>query len=71
MSKFIYDRYIVKLPGDMFERIEDYAEQAITEAKERTKLYCVPAEWRAVLISGNNGDHELTFRVTRKRNRSK
>lgn len=68
-SKFQYDYYAVAIPGDLADDMETLADQAITEARERTKLYCSPAVWTATHISGEIGDHEVTFRVSRKRNR--
>lgn len=68
-SKFVYDYYTVSVPGDLADTVEALAEQAITEAKERAKLYCVPAVWTAERIGGDVGDFEVRFRVCRKRNR--
>lgn len=68
MSKFRYDYYTVSIPGDLSDDMTVLADQAITEAKERAKLYVMPATWTATRISGEIGDHEVTFKVSRKRN---
>jgi len=67
--KIIRDYYTVKVkvPGDMSDRLEDLADQAIAEARERARLYCLPAEWKATRIAGDVGDTEVTFRVCRRR----
>ena len=70
MSRFVYDYYEVSLPGDIFDgedALERLANLAIDEARERAKLYCIPAEWTAERISGEVGDFEVTFKVRRKR----
>lgn len=69
MSKFQYDYYDVCVPGDLSDDMKVLGNQAITEAEQRTKLYCVPAVWTATRISGEIGDFEVKFRVCRKRNR--
>jgi len=68
-KRFQYDYYTVSIPGDLSDDMTVLADQAITEAKERAKLYCVPATWTAQRISGEIGSFEVVFRVTRKRNR--
>ena len=73
MAKFTYDYYTIHVPGDMFvgERaLESTADVAIDEARERARLYCIPAEWTATLVSGELGDWEMVFKVRRKRMRS-
>jgi hypothetical protein len=73
---FVYDYYTVSIPGDMFigdsseDQLKQMAQQAITEAKERTKLYSLPSEWTATLVSGEPGDFEVVFKVRRKRSKS-
>lgn len=67
MTKYSYDYYEVKIPGDMSDEMGDLKEQAIVEARERSKLYVVPCEWEVKLVSGNVGDFEVTFMVRRKR----
>lgn len=68
-SLIIRDYYVVSIPGDLSDNMEDLASQAITEARERAKLYCVPAEWSATPISGEIGSFEVKFRVVRRRRR--
>jgi hypothetical protein len=68
-KRYVYDYYEVDVPGDLSDDMTVLAEQAITEARERTKLYCMPALWTATRISGEIGDYEVRFRVVRKRNR--
>lgn len=68
-KRYVYDYYEVDIPGDLSDDIKVLAEQAITEARERTKLYCMPAVWTATRISGEVGDWNVRFRVVRKRNR--
>jgi len=66
----VYDYYTVAIPGDVFDcedALERLADLAIDEARERARLYCIPAEWRATLLSGEVGDWEVKFRVCRKR----
>ncbi len=67
MSKFKYDYYTVAVPGDLHDNMEALADQAINEARERAKLYAMPAVWTARHISGEVGDFEVKFRVCRKR----
>ena len=57
--------YTINLPGDLADTIEELAQHAITEARERARLYCMPCEWRSKHIAGEVGDWEVTFRVTR------
>lgn len=64
-----YDYYTVAVPGDLADNMEALAEQAITEARERAKLYVMPATWTATHISGEVGDFEVKFRVRRARNK--
>ena len=71
-SKCVYDYYEIAVPGDAFDgddAIQQLGSLAIDEARERAKLYCVPAEWTSKLISGEAGDFECVFQVVRKRNR--
>ena len=73
MSRFVYDYYEISIPGDVYDgedAMERLADLAIDEARERAKLYCIPAEWTAERISGEVGDWEVKFRVRRKRNRT-
>ena len=62
-----YDYYTIDVPGDCADTIEELGGIAINEARERARLYCIPALWTARLISGAVGDWEVTFRVSRKR----
>lgn len=65
--KIVRDYYLVKIPGDIGQSLEGLADLAINEARERAKLYCMPAEWQATHIAGELGDFEVIFRVRRKR----
>lgn len=70
--QFQYDYYEINLPGDLFDSsdTEAFASQAIDEARERAKLYCIPATWTATLIRGTLGESfEVTYKVCRKRSR--
>lgn len=70
MSKrFVYDYYFVDIPGDCSDEMTILAEMAIEEAKDKAKLYCVPAIWTSERISGEIGDFNVRFKVCRKRNR--
>jgi hypothetical protein len=69
MAATVRDYYTVSIPGDLSDNMRDILEQAIVEAKERTRLYCIPAEWTATRISGEIGDWEIVVRVRRRRNR--
>lgn len=62
-----YDYYMVDVPGDCADSIEDLAGIAIAEARERARLYCLPALWTATLVVGEVGDWVVRFRVCRKR----
>lgn len=69
-----YDYYEIEIPGDVFqgdsmeEQREGICQQAIDEARERAKLYCVPANWSAHIIKGEPGDTIVTVKVRRVRN---
>jgi hypothetical protein len=63
----IRDYYTVTIERD-FGTAEECAEQAIVEARERAKLYCMPANWVATLINDPDS-FELRFRVRRTRRR--
>jgi hypothetical protein len=69
VRKTVTDRYIVKVPGDAGPTMTYLLGLAITEARERARLYCMPCEWTAQRLNGDLGDHEVTFKVTRRRNR--
>ena len=62
------DYYTVSVPGDVYDTVEELADLAINEARERTRIYAMPAVWAAKLVKGQPGDFEVTFKVTRKRN---
>jgi hypothetical protein len=68
VSEIVIDRYSVSVPTDYAETEEELAEVAIDEARERTKLYCIPAEWKAFVVARG---YETTFLVTRRRRRTK
>lgn len=67
MRKYVYDYYLVDIPGDAFQSYADAQSQAITEARERTRLHCSPCEWWSETISGAIGDNNIVVKVTRKR----
>jgi hypothetical protein len=67
-SRCCYDYYTIAIPTDAFATKEEAGSHAIDEARERARLYCMPADWRAVLLS--EGGLDFVFRVSRKRNRS-
>jgi hypothetical protein len=68
LKRFRYDYYEIAIPGDCADTIEALANIAIDEARERTRLYCIPALWVSRWISGEIGDWIVRFRVIRKRN---
>jgi hypothetical protein len=68
-SRFVRNYYTVNVPGDAFGTLEEVTDYAINEARERAKLYCIPCEWTARVVSGELGDFEIEVRVCRKRNR--
>ena len=65
--KYVYDYYTITLPGDMFTDLKDFGDQAIDEARERAKLFCMQCDWVASHISGEPGDMEIAYKVTRRR----
>jgi hypothetical protein len=69
MSRFVYDYYDVEVPGDLSDDVEVLGQQAIDEARERARVYALPADWMVTLIKGEVGDFNVTFRVRRRRNR--
>jgi hypothetical protein len=71
VHKYLYDQYTIDVPGDCAETIQELGEIAINEARERARLYCMPANWTATRISGEVGDNNVRFKVVRKRNNSK
>jgi hypothetical protein len=66
---FCYDYYEVDVPGECADFMEDLGDIAINEARDRARLYCMPALWTAEPIAGDVGDFTVTFRVRRKRYR--
>ena len=66
-SDQVYDYYDVVVPGDCYDNLEDAGSMAIDIARERTKIYAMPANWESRLITGKVGDYEITFRVRRVR----
>jgi len=62
-----YDYYVVDVPGDCADSIDELGDVAIAEARERARLYCIPALWLARRISGDVGDWTVRFRVCRQR----
>lgn len=71
MDKFIYDTYKIKLPGDVFDKKEQFLDLAILEAREKATLFVVPCEWRAEFLAGEIGDFEVIIKVVRKRRNKK
>jgi len=67
--KIVYDYYIVDVPGDCDDTIKGLGDIAIIEARERARLYCIPATWTAKHIGGDVGNWFVRFRVCRMRNR--
>jgi len=69
---FQYDYYDVEVYSDCADSIEGLADLAITEARERARLYCIPAIWSARLLAGGleSGDFVTYFRVCRKRHKA-
>lgn len=61
------DYYTISVPGDCADSMQELGSIAINEARERAKLYCMPATWEAKHISGQLGDWEVSFRVVRTR----
>lgn len=62
-----YDYYTVDVPGDCADSLEELGSIAISEARERARLYCLPALWTAKRVAGGVGDWTVQFRVRRKR----
>ena len=67
MRRYKYDYYEVDVPGDCADSVEELGQIAITEAEDRTRLYCLPALWIATRVAGVVGDWTVQFRVCRKR----
>lgn len=68
MSRFAYDYYTVEVPADNYLcDIFSFEELAISQAEERVKLFCIPAEWSAEIIS--NEEDKIKCKVRRKRNK--
>lgn len=65
--KTVRDYYMVTVPGEVADDIDTLADIAISDARERTRLYAMPATWTATIISGEPGDYVVTFRVRRTR----
>ncbi len=65
----VRDYYVIDVPGDLSDDMDVILDQAITEAREKARLYCMPAEWTATRISGEIGDNSIMVRVRRKRNK--
>lgn len=63
------DLFIVSLPGDLFDSIDQLAHYAIDHARENAPDYVMPANWTAKHVSGEIGDNEVTFHVLRSSNR--
>lgn len=60
--------FTIRLPGDMFATLEEFAHYAIYQAREEAEDFVIPAAWRAEHVSGDVGDWEIEYRVTRESN---
>lgn len=60
--------FTIRLPGDLHEKMEDYFDSASNQAREEAEDYVIPAQWEVEHVSGNIGDWEMEFRVTRTSN---
>ena len=63
--KTIRNHYKVTVPGDCADTLKDLGSIAINEARERARLYCLPATWTAIHQKGNVGGWNVTFNVYR------
>lgn len=68
MRQFRYDYYVVSVPRDCADTIEELAQIAVSQAEENTRLYCIPCIWEAKLICGDLESTNVVFQVRRKRN---
>ena len=68
---FKYDYFMVTLPSDLIQDETTWAAQmcevAINEARESARIFAIPCEWQAELLSGSPDSFESVFRVRRKR----
>jgi len=55
----------ISVPGDLFPTIEELGQHAIYAAREEMDDYVIPANWHSILKSGDIGDFEVVFSVTR------
>ena len=62
-----YDYYRVEVPGDCADSIRELGAIAITEARERARVYAMPCDWTATHVSGDVGDFVVRFQVRRRR----
>lgn len=62
-KQLAHDYYRVDVPQE-FGTEEERGEQAIHEARERARLFCLPALWRVLRIEG---DALVVCRVRHKR----
>jgi hypothetical protein len=62
------DVYHIQVPGDLADTPQELCEHAITEARERARIYAMPANWEAEIEKGEVGDFEVTVKVIRWRN---
>ena len=74
LRKVVTDRYRVLVPEDAFHHPSDDEpdwelghELAINEARERTRLYCVPATWWAEVELRQPKGNLVAFCVFRRR----
>lgn len=68
---FKYDYFMITLPSDLIQVETDWAAQmcdvAINEARESARIFAIPCEWQAELLSGSPDSFESVFRVRRRR----
>jgi len=65
MSRYAYDYYIIRLPLDVTEDEELLLGLAINEARERARLYVIPAEWCASKVGESGMEHIIKVRRRR------
>lgn len=61
-----YDYYTIDVPSDAFVSEADAGHCAINEARDRARIYCMPCDWSATLLSKDGWT--MRFRVRRRRN---
>ena len=53
-KRIVHDYYRVWIPSVITSDPDERATQAILEARERSKIYFMPAEWRVTKDDGEN-----------------